>query len=94
MSKGWYLCLANDGDVLVHEGGTPDFSRWLPVGAKPPLTRAEAVQVAEAICEPAPDAPPGFWRFVSDPRTERDLMDRFFEAVQSATAKVRKNHGR
>jgi len=91
VTRGWLLCLASDGDVIVVKGRTPDFGRWLPFPAPGlQLTEDEAKTVVQAICEPASDGPPGFWRFISDPRTESDLCYQFGAKFTSAVLTMRK----
>jgi hypothetical protein len=86
MNGRWWLCLATDGDVIVADR-TPDFDRFLPVGANPPLTEREARAVAGSVCERAPN---GTLRFVSDPKTQLDLIGQFRVKVDQAAKNLRK----
>jgi hypothetical protein len=89
----WFLCIATDGEVLVARR-TPDFERYLPCTAAPPLTKSEAEEIARRICEPSPDAPEllNAYRFISDPRTELDLLHQFTDAVIRAARVLRHYH--
>jgi hypothetical protein len=89
---GWCLCISTDGEVYIGTR-TPDFERWLPVYALPPLTEQDTKAIRAAICDlytweqgPQFDEK-GAWYFRSDPKTQIDLSRQFSKAVEKEAAK-------
>ena len=91
LDLGWCLCIATDGEVYTGER-TPDFTRFLPAYAIPPLTPDQAKAIRDRICDHYPKeqgASPtekGAWFFRSDPKTQLDLARQFRDAVEREAA--------